>query len=229
MIALLGSSGYVGGYFKSLFAREGLAWKPIRRADLYDADRLRAALREAGADWVINCAGFTGKPNVDACELQKTDCLLGNGVLPGIIRAACESLEIPWGHVSSGCIFTGRRADGAGFTEADPPNFSFRQNNCSFYSGTKALGEEVLEGAEQCYIWRLRIPFENTANPQLPAETDQLSDAARSGEFAVAARRVRPGLPGLFPPAPSLRNVQPDQSGKRLDQRSDRADPAHPA
>jgi len=24
----------------------------------------------------------------------------------------------------------------------------------------------VLEGAEQCYIWRLRIPFENTANPR---------------------------------------------------------------
>lgn len=166
MIALLGSSGYVGGYFKALFAKEGLAWKPIRRADLYDVDRLRTALQEAGAEWVINCAGFTGKPNVDACELQKTDCLLGNGVLPGIIRAACESLEIPWGHVSSGCIFTGRRADGAGFTEDDPPNFSFRQNNCSFYSGTKALGEEVLEGAEQCYIWRLRIPFENTANPR---------------------------------------------------------------
>ena len=166
MIALLGSSGYVGGYFKALFAREGIAWKPIRRADLYDVERLRSALREVGATAVINCAGFTGKPNVDACELQKTECLLGNGVLPGVIRAACESLELPWGHVSSGCIFTGRRADGGGFAEADAPNFSFRQNNCSFYSGTKALGEEVLEGAAQCYIWRLRIPFENTANPR---------------------------------------------------------------
>jgi dTDP-4-dehydrorhamnose reductase len=91
---------------------------------------------------------------------------MGNSVLPGIVRAACESLELPWGHVSSGCIFTGRRADGGGFTEYDPPNFTFRQNNCSFYSGTKALGEEVLEGAKRCYIWRLRIPFENTANPR---------------------------------------------------------------
>ena len=37
-------------------------------------------------------------------------------------------------------------------------NFSFRSSPCSFYSGTKALGEEVLEGAKNCFIWRLRYP-----------------------------------------------------------------------
>ena len=74
--------------------------------------------------------------------------------------------RIPWGHVSSGCIFSGRRADGEGFTEEDAPNFSFRQNNCSFYSGCKALGEELLANASNCYIWRLRIPFDNTKSPR---------------------------------------------------------------
>lgn len=67
---------------------------------------------------------------------------------------------------NAGCIYTGRRADGTGFTEDDPPNFSFRQDNCSFYSGTKALGEEILAGAPRCYVWRLRIPFDNRANPR---------------------------------------------------------------
>jgi len=166
MFAVLGSSGYVGSYFRGLLTQEGIPWKGIPRGDLYDSDRLRLALREAGATFVINCAGYTGKPNVDACELHKTECLLGNGVLPGMVRVVCESLDLPWGHVSSGCIFTGRRSDGEGFTEEDPPNFSFRQNNCSFYSGTKALGEELLQGADRCYIWRLRIPFEHTANPR---------------------------------------------------------------
>ena len=70
------------------------------------------------------------------------------------------------GHVSSGCIFTGSRADGSGFTEADVPNFSFRTNNCSFYSGTKALGEETLKGADNVYIWRLRIPFDHRDGPR---------------------------------------------------------------
>ncbi|MBL4574761.1 MAG: dTDP-4-dehydrorhamnose reductase, partial [Opitutaceae bacterium] len=71
----------------------------------------------------------------------------------------CEEKNIPWGHVSSGCIFTGTRSDGLGFKEEDAPNFSFRTNNCSFYSGTKALGEEILSGAKQLFTWRLRIPF----------------------------------------------------------------------
>jgi UDP-glucose 4,6-dehydratase len=47
-----------------------------------------------------------------------------------------------------------------GFTEADPPNFSFRDPPCSFYSGTKALAEEAVAGLGQSYIWRLRIPFD---------------------------------------------------------------------
>jgi UDP-glucose 4,6-dehydratase len=116
--------------------------------------------------FVINVAGHTGKPNVDACELAKAECLSGNAVLPGIIREVCEDLKIPWGHVSSGCIYSGRRSDGDGWAEDDEPNFSFRSPPCSFYSGTKALGEEVLEGAESCYIWRLRIPFNEERNPR---------------------------------------------------------------
>ena len=39
-------------------------------------------------EFLINAAGYTGKPNVDACELHKADCLMGNAVLPGIIAQA---------------------------------------------------------------------------------------------------------------------------------------------
>jgi nucleoside-diphosphate-sugar epimerase len=66
--------------------------------------------------------------------------------------------------VSSGCIYTGEPASGQGFDESAAPNFTFRQNNCSFYSGTKALGEECLAEARDCYIWRLRIPFDHVHN-----------------------------------------------------------------
>jgi len=165
-LAILGANGYVGTALRKHCDTQGFSYVALGRSHTANPEVLQKALVECKADYLINCAGYTGKPNVDACELHKTECLEGNGVLPGIVRQACERVEIPWGHVSSGCIFTGRRTDGDGFREEDPPNFSFRQNNCSFYSGCKALGEEVLEGAEQCYIWRLRIPFENTANPR---------------------------------------------------------------
>lgn len=168
MILLLGGSGFVGTAFRDLFERRGLAFRSISRAesDGYSPGRLAAIIRDSGADFLINAAGYTGKPNVDACELQRTECLGGNALLPGTLRSVCEAAGIPWGHVSSGCIYSGRRPDGRGWLEEDAPNFSFRTNHCSFYSGTKALGEELLDGAEQCYIWRLRIPFDHRDSPR---------------------------------------------------------------
>ncbi len=168
MIYLLGGSGYVGAAYQALLTRKGIPFRNLRRAELdYTSPPvLTAALRRDRPEFLINAAGYTGKPNVDACELHKSECLFGNGVLPGIIAQACADAGVPWGHVSSGCIFTGARADGRGFTETDAPNFTFRQDNCSFYSGTKALGEEVLAGRPDLFVWRLRIPFNEVDNPR---------------------------------------------------------------
>ncbi len=187
-VFILGGSGYVGGVFERHLQKLGVPCVSLGRRDVdyTRLDALRAYLRENRPAFLVNCAGFTGKPNVDACELQKAETLAGNAVLPGTIHAACADLGIPWGHVSSGCIFTGDKGgaagDPAGFAEDDAPNFSFRQNHCSFYSGTKALGEEVLgykeargtagtsrwehEGTPDCYIWRLRIPFSSEHSPR---------------------------------------------------------------
>lgn len=168
MIYLLGGSGYVGQAYQALLTQRGIPFRNLKRAELdyTNRDVLRAALLKDKPEFLINAAGYTGKPNVDACELHKYECLFGNAVLPGIIADACADAGVPWGHVSSGCIYTGSRPDGSGFREEDTPNFSFRTNNCSFYSGTKALGEEVLAGKPNVYIWRLRIPFNNIDNPR---------------------------------------------------------------
>ncbi len=168
MIYLLGGSGYVGAAYQALLTRKGVAFRNLRRAEFDYADRaaLTGLLRREKPEFVINAAGYTGKPNVDACELHKSECLMGNAVLPGTIALACADAGVPWGHVSSGCIYSGRNPDGTGFKESDTPNFSFRTNNCSFYSGTKALGEEVLAGAPNLYVWRLRIPFNQVDGPR---------------------------------------------------------------
>ena len=196
MIYLLGGSGYVGHAYQALFARKGIPFRILRRAevDYTDPAILRAALLRDKPAFLINSAGYTGKPNVDTCELHKAECLFGNSVLPGLIAQTCAEAGVPWGHVSSGCIYSGARPDGSGFQEDDIPNFTFRTNRCSFYSGSKALGEEVLAGVPNVYIWRLRIPFDNVEHPRnyltklmryprLLAATNSLSQL---GEFAAA-------------------------------------------
>jgi len=168
MILLLGGNGYVGNAIQKNLNARNIPFVVASRSDV-DYSQLTVLVKmltELRPEFLINAAGYTGKPNVDACEIHRTDCLDGNAVLPRVIRAACEQTQTAWGHVSSGCIFTGAKEDGAGFTEEDDPNFSFRRNNCSFYSGSKALGEELLQGAEQCFVWRLRIPFNDVDSPR---------------------------------------------------------------
>lgn len=168
MIVILGGTGYVGKAFQAALRRRSVQFRSLSRKELDYSNLpcLTSFLKESKPEFLINAAGYTGRPNVDACEVAKSECLAGNALLPGTIRAACEATGTPWGHVSSGCIFTGAKSDGSGFTESDAPNFSFRQNNCSFYSGCKALGEELLEGAENCFVWRLRIPFDENDSPR---------------------------------------------------------------
>ena len=210
MIYILGGTGYIGQAFERHLLRHGIRHRTIRRAELDYANpgALLAALRADKVTFLVNCAGYTGKPNVDACELHKADCLQGNAVLPARIAEACASAGIPWGHVSSGCIYQGSRPDGSGFTELDPPNFCFRSGACSFYSGTKALGEEVLAGFPDVYQWRIRIPFDHLDNPRNYLTKlltyRRLLDARNSlthlGEFvpaALAFGRVRPE-PGIY-------------------------------
>lgn len=192
MITLLGSTGYIGQAFATELKRRKLSFETLSRAqlDYTDFATLLAYLRRAKPAFVINAAGYTGKPNVDACETAKADTLQGNTLFPAMLAHACAATDTPWGHVSSGCIYSGAKVQQNGnvrvepnlttaemrdlygsqpnsfhgFTETDTPNFSFRAPPCSFYSGTKALGEEAIAGVGRSYIWRLRIPFDEFDN-----------------------------------------------------------------
>jgi dTDP-4-dehydrorhamnose reductase len=192
MILLLGATGYIGEAFARELQRRKAEFLPLsrKRVNYTRFDALLEFLRAQKPAFVVNCAGFTGKPNVDACELDQAGTLAGNALLPQTIAHACLAAGIPWGHVSSGCIYSGAKIAESGkvrvekdmtrpelralatqkspavvgFTELDTPNFSFRDRPCSFYSGSKALGEEAIAGLGQSYVWRLRIPFDEFDN-----------------------------------------------------------------
>ena len=195
MILLLGASGYVGQAFAAELGRRKLPFTPLARRDV-DYNRFEVLLkflRERKPAFVINAAGYIGKPNVDACENAKAETLLGNVVLPVTIAHACLEAGVPWGHVSTGCIYNGAKVSDAsgswrlepdlnkpevrrlfdtelevfqGFTEDDEPNFSFRHPPCSFHNGTKVLAEEAIKDTGQVFIWRLRIPFDEFDSPR---------------------------------------------------------------
>src|SRR3989454_7045246 len=154
MIVLLGASGYIGQAFAQALRERAHLFTALSRkqVDYTRFDTLLEFLSRTKPKFLINAAGYTGKPNVDACENAKADTLAGNTLLPQTVAQACLVTNTPWGHVSSGCIFSGAKiaADGTtrvekdlakpelkalaetnpraiqGYTETDEPNFAFR-------------------------------------------------------------------------------------------------------
>lgn len=109
---------------------------------------------------IINAAGYTGVPNVDACEDRQADCLRGNVLWP--LEVQRKSCGLPVVHISSGCVYDGYEKE---WTEDDPPNFDF--TNGSFYSGCKALAQEALMPfMNRSYLLRIRMPFDSELHPK---------------------------------------------------------------
>jgi dTDP-4-dehydrorhamnose reductase len=191
MILLLGSTGYVGQAFATELRRRGHSFIPLTRKAINYADftLLFDYVRRVKPRFIINAAGYRGRPNVDACEATREETLFANTLLPQTIARVCSMTDTPWGHVSSGCIYRGAKlilngrtqnVEGAelrrlfaehpericGYTEWDEPNFAFRHAPCNFYSGTKALAEEAVRGQGRAYLWRPGMPFNERSEPR---------------------------------------------------------------
>ena len=165
MYIILGKNGYIAeAIVKELKSRDlpHVAWSRSE-VDYTNLAELKYNLYILGDDLhIINCAGYIGKPNVDACELEKADCIEGNVLLPLMLAQLCCEKKYQFTQISSGCIYGGYEKH---FTEKDTPNFDFQ--NGSFYSGTKALAEKVvLQNNPNSYVFRLRIPFDQYASPR---------------------------------------------------------------
>jgi len=163
-VVLFGGNGYIGGAFKKALEERKITYfaPESTMMNLLQVGNVEALLEAMRPSFIINCAGATGKPNVDACEDHKEETHATNVNIPFNLAQICDKLKIPWGHVSSGCIYNGYEKD---FTEEDEPNFSFDNPPCSYYSGTKAEAEKVLKDLD-CYVWRLRIPFDEFDSPR---------------------------------------------------------------
>lgn len=145
---LIFGNGYLGNIFHNLLDDSVISGIRVNAQDDVESE-----IVEHGPDYVLNCAGVTGRPNIDWCEEHKQQTLNGNVTLPLMMAKACRQMEVPMLHLGSGCIYEGDNG-GKGFREVDPPNMVG-----SFYSKTKALCEDLLKDYDVLQL-RLRMPID---------------------------------------------------------------------
>lgn len=151
---LIVGAGYVGNEIFSFVDKSKANYFLYSKKDLNYVNQsiLRKFLLNNNITHVVNCSGFTGRPNVDEGELKKKECWNLNVVVPLAISKTCKALDINFIHISSGCIYTGYDKE---FAEEDEPNFGLFDES-SFYSKTKHAFETLNNYG--CTI-RVRMPF----------------------------------------------------------------------
>jgi len=123
--------------------------------DYTQSETLIDYMRYSNFGLAINASGYTGRPNIDACEDDKENCWKYNVIAPLQIMEACDRFNVPLAHLSSGCIYAGYDRE---FEEEDTPNFGLFNDESSFYSKTKHAAETLLIN-RNAWILRLRMPF----------------------------------------------------------------------
>jgi len=110
--------------------------------------------------WVINCVGYTGKPNVDACEDEKEKCWNLNVTYPTLLAGYCLNQNVKLINVSTGCIYDGKEI----YEEEVWPNFGLDSEKSSWYSRSKHAVELSLKAFPNVYTLRIRMPICNDFN-----------------------------------------------------------------
>ena len=113
----------------------------------------------------MNCAGQTGRPNVDWCEDNKEATIRSNVIGTLNLADVCWLHGVHLTNFATGCIYVydeqHQMSSGNGFLETDPANF-----DGSFYSKTKAMVEPIISVYSNVLTLRLRMPVSDDLSPR---------------------------------------------------------------
>jgi len=141
-ILLLGNTGQVGWELnRTLLTLGDLTALDYPELDMVDANSIRAVVREAQPDIIVNATAYT---NVDGAESERELAMAINGSGPGILAEEAKKRGAALIHYSTDYVFDGTK--GSPYTEEDQPN------PLNAYGETKLAGERAIQGVGGAYL-----------------------------------------------------------------------------
>ncbi|KAJ3015374.1 hypothetical protein HKX48_004642 [Thoreauomyces humboldtii] len=160
---IFGAKGWIGGLLIELLQKQGKEVKgTLVRFESRDA--VLKELDDYKPTHVYNCAGVTGRPNVDWCEDNKEATIRSNVIGTLNLADCCFLRGIHMTNYATGCIYQydeEHKQHGKTFTEESEPNFGG-----SYYSYTKAMVEKMIKQYSNVLTLRLRMPVSDDLNPR---------------------------------------------------------------
>lgn len=159
-----GERGWIGQQLVALLKAQG---KPVAvgKARLENRSDIEKDIAEFKPTRIINCAGVTGRPNVDWCEDNKQETIRANVIGTLNLNDVAFQHGIHVTNFATGCFFEydtkHELGSGVGFLEEDEPNFKG-----SFYSLTKGIVEGLLKNYPNALVLRVRMPISDDLSPR---------------------------------------------------------------
>jgi dTDP-4-dehydrorhamnose reductase len=133
-VLILGANGQVGRELQRSFAdaRELIALDR-HHVDLANTEQLRAAVRHAAPEIILNAAAYTA---VDRAESDRDAAFAINAHAPRILAHEAARLDAVFVHYSTDYVFDGSKS--SPWLESDPTG------PLNFYGASKLAGEQAI-------------------------------------------------------------------------------------
>jgi len=159
-----GQTGWIGQKIVHLLEEQGKEVH-VASARLENRTDIERDIAKFQPKYILNCAGVTGRPNVDWCEDHKQETIRSNviGTLNLCDVAFLHNIHVT--NFATGCIYEyddeHPMHSGKGYTEEDKPNF-----DQSFYSMTKGMVEKLVKLYPNVLTLRVRMPISDDLEPR---------------------------------------------------------------
>lgn len=156
-----GKTGWIGQQVAEMLRKQGKE-VVIAESRLEKIEQVAKEIDAVQPTHVLNCAGLTGRPNVDWCEDHKHEVIQVNVVGTLGLLEACESRGIHCTNYATGCIYNYdgvHREGGVPIPEEYPPNYTG-----SYYSLTKGMVDKLSWNYKHVLTLRLRMPISDDLN-----------------------------------------------------------------